>query len=773
MNILKFTLFFFLLILNTSLIAQQATIPVTSSLTVDGIPSDSVQVKRLVKLCELWGKIKYFHPYLGYKPIDWDSALVQTIPKVKAAQSSAEYTKAIDEMLTTLDDPATYVIRENQNNKPLALPGEAHPTSYEKDGVLVVEMTDYSDLSNVGETERKLAAIKDKLSNKRAIIFDLRKLTKEGFTWAQLSLSFGSSGLTNLLLPSEIKLPGQRYLVHYGPPSSAYTGSTYQTGYLNQIDPPTDNHTSTGIDLPLVFLVNERTQIPDFVLALQHAGRAIVIGEGKVTDKILVSTSRIDIGESHAVNIRSGELIFSDGALGFSPNVTVGPFEKNDEALQWAINYTQAVISGKETVLAPVKRSVSILPDQKADKIYGEPKFPSEEYRLLAVFRIWNVIEYFFPFKDLMDKNWHGVLPEFIRKFQTASSVKDYDLALAEMVACLQDSHAAGIGVNVLTSLYGNSFPAVSLKMVKNSPVVFKVAHDSIVKKYGIRIGDEILQVDGEKVTERINKFAHYISASTEDINLSIAASISLGGAAQSEAHLAVRNSDGAIRNVKLPRNSTVASFRTLRARTNEIIKELDGHIGYIDMDRLQENQLEDVKQLLGRVKSVILDMRGYPSSGAPYQVATWLSNNKGARSETPVALSKGDGGFSVMYHHQYPDVEYDGKVRFKMPVAVLIYEYTQSAAESFVLKMDQSPNVTIIGSNSSGADGAVSSFYVPGGRRVNFTGQVWTYQDGRRLQRLGVVPDIYIKPTLEGIRKGKDEVLEKAVEFLKNSRAK
>lgn len=59
---MKFRLFFFVLILNTSLIAQQATPPVKSNFTVDGITNDSVQVKRLVKLCELWGKVNPIKP---------------------------------------------------------------------------------------------------------------------------------------------------------------------------------------------------------------------------------------------------------------------------------------------------------------------------------------------------------------------------------------------------------------------------------------------------------------------------------------------------------------------------------------------------------------------------------------------------------------------------------------------------------------------------------------------------------------------------------------
>jgi len=41
-------------------------------------------------------------------------------------------------------------------------------------------------------------------------------------------------------------------------------------------------------------------------------------------------------------------------------------------------------------------------------------------------------------------------------------------------------------------------------------------------------------------------------------------------------------------------------------------------------------------------------------------------------------------------------------------------------------------------------------------------------YPDGKETQRLGIVPDLVVKPTIEGIKKGKDELLEKAIELIR-----
>jgi hypothetical protein len=47
----------------------------------------------------------------------------------------------------------------------------------------------------------------------------------------------------------------------------------------------------------------------------------------------------------------------------------------------------------------------------------------------------------------------------------------------------------------------------------------------------------------------------------------------------------------------------------------------------------------------------------------------------------------------------------------------------------------------------------------------------VVTFQAGdqmrKQLQRVGLVPDVEVRPTIAGIRAGRDEVLERAVSYL------
>jgi len=67
------------------------------------------ETQRLIATARLWVTVEYFHPYLAYRDIDWEQALVKAIPKVRAAKDAAEYRTAISGMLDELHDPETHV----------------------------------------------------------------------------------------------------------------------------------------------------------------------------------------------------------------------------------------------------------------------------------------------------------------------------------------------------------------------------------------------------------------------------------------------------------------------------------------------------------------------------------------------------------------------------------------------------------------------------------------------------------------------------------------
>src|SRR5262249_1465817 len=75
----------------------------------------------------------------------------------------------------------------------------------------------------------------------------------------------------------------------------------------------------------------------------------------------------------------------------------------------------------------------------------------------------------------------------------------------------------------------------------------------------------------------------------------------------------------------------------------------------------------------------------------------------------------------------------------------------------------------TIVGSSTAGTNGNIAMFRVPGDFTIVFTGMRVTGHDGLAVHHLvGVKPDVTAFPTLDGIRAGRDEVLDRALSLMR-----
>jgi C-terminal processing protease CtpA/Prc len=72
-----------------------------------------------------------------------------------------------------------------------------------------------------------------------------------------------------------------------------------------------------------------------------------------------------------------------------------------------------------------------------------------------------------------------------------------------------------------------------------------------------------------------------------------------------------------------------------------------------------------------------------------------------------------------------------------------------------------------VVGSTTAAADGNVSQIPLPGGLSSMMSGIGVFYPDKKPTQRIGIIPDIEAKPTIRGIRSGRDEVLEVALRHI------
>jgi Peptidase family S41 len=162
--------------------------------------------------------------------------------------------------------------------------------------------------------------------------------------------------------------------------------------------------------------------------------------------------------------------------------------------------------------------------------------------------------------------------------------------------------------------------------------------------------------------------------------------------------------------------------------------------------------------------KGLIIDDRNYPSDFIIYELSNYLLPD----SIPFVKFSNGSVEHPGLFTFTKAlNAGKNNKDYYKGKVVVLLNEISQSSAEFHAMAYRVHPNVTVIGSTTAGADGNVSQISLPGGIRTGISGIGVYYPDGKETQRIGIVPDIEVKPTIAGIKSGRDELLEKAIEII------
>ena len=193
--------------------------------------------------------------------------------------------------------------------------------------------------------------------------------------------------------------------------------------------------------------------------------------------------------------------------------------------------------------------------------------------------------------------------------------------------------------------------------------------------------------------------------------------------------------------------------------------KIINGDIGYVYPAKYKNTQLPAIIETFKNTKGIIVDMRCYPSDFMPFTFGNYIKANTSSFVLFTNSSIQHPGQFVFLgnaANGKKDDNTYKGKV------VVIVNEQSQSNAEYTTMAFQSSPNVKVIGSTTAGADGNVSYITLPGGVSTMISGIGVYYPDKTETQRVGVKIDLVIKPTLEGFRQGKDELLEKAVQLVR-----
>ena len=396
----------------------------------------------------------------------------------------------------------------------------------------------------------------------------------------------------------------------------------------------------------------------------------------------------------------------------------------------------------------------------KHENDYDEMDYPDAGFRLLALYRYWNMVYYFFPDLYLADADWNTVMKDHISSFLSAGDKEAYWRAIKRLIAQIDDTHGVMWSSKFKKSsdYYRTPF---RVSFLKNDTLVVSSYWDSEkIDSAGPHIGDVITHIDGKPVSYYVDSLSPYYSASNHRAKVrNISWEICNGYKPSVNISFLT---DGTTKEATIPRYNH--EEMAVNTQTDSVCyKDLGDSIGYVSMDDITKEWVERIADTLHTTKGLILDLREYPNETVNYKLYSVLSDKSRPffKATCPDMSNPGAFGWTK------PGYTGKGKQAYKGKIAILISEQSQSHAEFCTMMYRTLPNSIVIGNTTAGADGDVVGIQLPGGINSYFSGIGIYYPDGTETQRVGIIPDIYVWPTVKGIKEGRDELLEKALEWM------
>ena len=408
------------------------------------------------------------------------------------------------------------------------------------------------------------------------------------------------------------------------------------------------------------------------------------------------------------------------------------------------------------------------------EKLYEDMDYSDENYRLLGLFRVWNALEYYCPYLDILDEDWEDLLPEFIPQMLAESDQQSYDLTIAALMAKLQDVHVSFRNGDFLRKEFGEYLiDDVEWVSAEGEIVIVQIFDESSP----FQTGDIVRKIDGVDIKDRIEHCKKYLSVPTDEKIENALQFWLLSSHSKTPEVTVIRNKKEMTVTPNLDENMEFLWSRygvnneDGKPKPYEII---EGNIGVINPDfmdlQMGASYANEVKWIeamnaLKDTDGLIVDYRQYPAN-SQYYLPTYLFEEPEVGLVTAMISEAVPGTFL-----KEPVYNFTSKPRaaylYDKEVVVLIDEHSQSASEFAAMLVRNGEKVTLMGENTIGADGYCLILPIPGGNKVMYTACGIYTPDGGQTQRIGVSPDIEVKKTIEGIKEGRDELMEAAVAYI------
>jgi hypothetical protein len=221
-----------------------------------------------LQISKLWGALKFLHPKVISREIDWNSVFIETIASMEKGEMNLS--EGIDNLLNRLDDIHTFVAEDNffSPNDSTAV-----NTLEMKNRILYLRLNDYSTFQEE-KTDSLMQKAIEYSQNAKGIVLDLRHLNGNQESINKL---FKKNNLIESLITKDIELPFSEYIIYHGYPNERFYASIYPTKFVKERANDFIEGKREKTEIPIVILINKSSAVPVSIIGLSINNKAYVI----------------------------------------------------------------------------------------------------------------------------------------------------------------------------------------------------------------------------------------------------------------------------------------------------------------------------------------------------------------------------------------------------------------------------------------------------------------------------------------------------------------
>jgi len=410
--------------------------------------------------------------------------------------------------------------------------------------------------------------------------------------------------------------------------------------------------------------------------------------------------------------------------------------------------YPQASEDKLSRLLAAIEQEIPKKPEQIiADDLY---------VRLADIAMAWNVFQHFYPYFDVVKTDWRAALTEALTEAYSDKNQRDFLKTLRKFTAKLKDGH---VWVNVQGNTFEDHLLPLGWDWIENRLVITRIFDKTLSQ---MQVGDVVEKINGVSAKDALAQEAQYISAATKGWRQRRSLGALRAREKNNKFQLKIK------RNGKTSTESLCASlsFREYNALLSKDAiksKKLEEGIYYLDLTQISMEEINGLMPELQKAKAIICDLRGYPKGN--HDLIRHLLKAKDTAQWMWIPR---------IIYPDYEQVTYDkmgwslepSEPTLSAKIVFITNASAISYAESYLGYIEGYKLATIVGQGTAGTNGDINTFTLPGGYSIRWTGMRVVKLNGSQHHGLGIVPNVPVERTINGVKAGRDEFLEKALEI-------